>query len=116
MSQERIELNYFKDGNEEFLALLDENQIPCDKRDKFPPGTVMAAGGAVEIITAIGGASLIPSLAAVVIQWLKNKASRKVMLLTEDNQVVHLEGYSLKDVEKALNLSKKITIIQTKSD
>ena len=58
----------------------------------FPQGTVLAAGEVLEIVKALAGLSLAPSIAAVVVQWLKNKASRKVILQTKENQVVHLEG------------------------
>jgi hypothetical protein len=50
------------------------------------------------------------------VQWLKNRASRKIMIQTKNKKVIHIEGYSVKQVEQVLETAEKITVIQTKSD
>ncbi|WP_457665376.1 hypothetical protein, partial [Thiolapillus sp.] len=82
----------------------------------FHPGTILNAGETLEIVKALAGLSLAPSIAAVLVQWLKNKASRKAILQTKNNEVVHLEGYSSKEIEVLISSAKNITIIQTKKD
>ena len=113
---EVLEVRFFKDGVDNFTELLDRNDIPYNEVNHFPPGTVLAAGEALEIIKALAGLSLAPSIAAVVVQWLKNKASRKVILQTKDNEVIHLEGCSEKEITALIVNAKNITIIQTKPD
>jgi hypothetical protein len=60
--------------------------------------------------------SLAPSIAAVLVQWLRSKASRKVILQTKDNEVIHLEGYSVKEIESLISKASDITVIQTDKD
>jgi len=109
-----LKVRFFKDGIDEFTELLESNDIPYEEVNNFPLGTVLAAGETLEIIKALAGLSLAPSMAAVIIQWLKNKASRKVILQTKDDEVLHLEGYSEKEIEALISSAKNITIIQTK--
>lgn len=116
MSNETIRVKFFKNGSEEFFSLLEDSKIETQKRQAFPPGTIVMSGEYVEIIKAIGGASIIPSLATIIVQWLKNRASRKIMIQTKNKEVIHIEGYSVKQVEQVLETAEKITVIQTKSD
>ncbi|PHS72040.1 MAG: hypothetical protein COB22_06395 [Cycloclasticus sp.] len=113
---EMLEVKFFKDGISDFINLLKSNDIPYEEVSHFPPGTVLAAGETLEIIKALAGLSLAPSIAAVVVQWLKNKASRKVILQTKDKLIVHLEGYSEKEIEALIPNAENIAIIQTKPD
>lgn len=111
---EALEVRLFKDGADDFTALLDKYDIPCSKVNHFLPGTVLATGETLEIIKALSGLSLAPSIAAVVVQWLKNKASRKVILKTKDNEVFHLEGFTENEISILISNAKNITIVQTK--
>lgn len=111
-----LEVRFFKDGVRDFLDLLQDNELPYERKSHFPPGTVMASGEVLEIVKALAGLSLAPSIAAVIVQWLKAKSSRKVILQTKDNQIIHLEGYSAKEVEKFIAQGKNISIIQTEPD
>lgn len=38
------------------------------------------------------------------------------MIQTKNKEVIHIEGYSDKQVEQVLETAEKITVIQTKSD
>lgn len=110
-----IQITLFKYGSKQFLELLRENDIPFRLR-RPEPGNIMLSGEWVEIIRTIGEVSIIPSLAAIIIQWLKSRAARIVMIQTEENQVIRIEGYSPEQVEQVLETSRSIMIIQTEPD
>lgn len=110
-----VRINLFKDGGLElWRALLDEKIPLYEKRSA--PGSVMAAGQFIEVVTAVGGASLVPSIAFVLRQWLKNKASRRIIIQARDQTIIHAEGLSVEELEKAIELAESITAAQTKSD
>ena len=113
---ELLEVRFFKDGVDDFKSLLKDKDISFEVVSHFPPGTILNAGEALEIVKALAGLSLAPSIAAVIVQWRKNRASRKVILQTKENEVVHLEGYSVKEIEEFIPNAKNITIIQTEKD
>jgi hypothetical protein len=103
----------FKNSKESFISLLKQNGITFT--ELFPPsGTIIAAGEIIEILKTVGAASIIPSLATVAVQWLKARSSRKLMLQTKDKQVVHLEGYSAREVASLLEQATSLTVIDTK--
>ncbi len=113
---EILEVRFFKDGIDDFKELLSNSDVSYEEVSHFPPGTIVNSGEVLEIVKALAGLSLIPSIAAVIVQWLKNKSSRKVILQTKENEVVHLEGYSAREIEELIPNAKNITIIQTKKD
>jgi len=113
MIEEKIKIVTFRDSKESFLSLLDENNIHFIEQVPHP-GVVMAAGEIVEILKAVGAASIFPSLAAIAVQWLRARSSRKLMLQTKDRQIVHLEGYSVQEVAALLKQAESLTVIDTK--
>tara|TARA_R110002049_G_scaffold306823_1_gene505930 strand:- start:110 stop:466 length:357 start_codon:yes stop_codon:yes gene_type:complete len=110
-----IRFNYFKDGGGELTSLLSDSNIPVQVR-RSDPGVVIASASFLDVVTVLGGASLIPSIAAVLVQWLKNKASRKVIVQTKDREIVHIEGMSPSEVAKVLESAHSLTAIQAESD
>jgi hypothetical protein len=102
-----------KHSKSSFAEMLKENNIEFYEKNLFPAGTVVNASETIEIIKALGGASVIPALATVLVQWLKNKSSRKIILQTKENEVIHLDGYSVKEIETILQKAKNLTVIQT---
>ncbi|MCP3674540.1 MAG: hypothetical protein GY829_08765 [Gammaproteobacteria bacterium] len=115
MKDSNIRLEYFKETKESFLSELEMNGINFETNHPTP-GVFYNAGESVQIITALGEASVFVSLATIIVQWLKARSSRKVFIQTKDKKVIHLEtvGYSEKEVEKILKNSEKITVIDTK--
>jgi hypothetical protein len=93
--------------------MLDEAAIGYRTRP-YPPGRVVASGEIVEILKALGIPSACGSLASVLIAWIKSRASRKVILQTDDKKVLHLEGYSVKEIEKLLPKTTSLTVIDTR--
>jgi len=112
MDKDTIKVALFKDSKESFLSLLKENDIAYTERT-VRPGVVMAAGETIEIIKALGEASLFPALATVIVQWLRARSSRKIIVQTKDKQVVHLQGYSVSDAERVLKSAESFSAIDT---
>jgi len=106
----------FKHGKLGFSELLRQKEIKYFENNLFPPGTIVNSSEVIEIIKAVGGASIIPALATVIVQWLKNKSSRKIILQTKDKSVIHLEGYSIKEIEGFLETAESITVLQKEPD
>ena len=113
MVEEKIKIVTFRNSKESFLSLLDENNIPYIEHPP-PLGSVMNAGEVVEILKAVGVASVFGSLAAIAVQWLKARSSRKLILQTKNKQIVHLEGYSAQEVAVLLEKAENLTVIDTK--
>ena len=109
-----IRLVLFKDSEKSFLAALDSQGISHGRVNTY--STQPQASGVVEIINAISEAMPWNALSKVIIEWIKARKSRKVILTTEDNQVFHAEGYSEKEVERLLSKSVNITVIETKPE
>ncbi|MEZ9495824.1 hypothetical protein [Vibrio splendidus] len=116
MSNEIFRISYFRDGSDEFMNLLSESLIDWNKRNKFPYGTIVASSELIEVLKVIGGASIIPSLAAVIIAWIKRNESREIIVKLPDFRIVQLKGCTKEEVIKILELSSDMTIIQTKPD
>ena len=111
-----INVTVFSHGSAQFFELLNEQRVPFRIR-RPEPGQIMAAGGEwVEVIQAVGGASVIPSLAAVLVQWLKSRAARKVMIQTNEKQIIHAEGYSVEQLEEILEKASSVKVFQTEPD
>lgn len=100
----------FKDSEESFLAALQENSVAYSPVHAYS-GNVMASGTLISIVQAVASST---AVAAIVASWLKARASRKVIVTTEANQVVHLEGYSVSEVEKILAVAVRVSIIDTR--
>lgn len=113
MENERIKVILFKDSKDSFLPMLNEKGV---KYSLVPvrPGVVMAAGETIEILKAFGEASPFAALAWVLVEWIKAKSSRKLIIQTKNKEIVHLEGYGIKEIEKLLDRSENITVIETK--
>lgn len=97
----------FKDSRVSFLQSLTESEINFEELKHMPSG-IMAS--AIYITVAVSSA-----VAAVLVAWLKSRASRKVILTLKDKQVVHLEGYSVEEVKQLLNMTEVATVIDTNS-
>lgn len=104
-----LELHLFSDSFGPFVTLLNERSINYQMR-QVRSELPMASSEIVELLRA---ASLLPSLAVVICAFLKNKRSRKVIITTEDNTIVHIEGLNEAEVLKILKQAKSITAIET---
>ena len=46
------------------------------------------------------------ALALVLRSWIQKRSARKIIITTNDNRVIHAEGFDVKDLAKILELSK----------
>lgn len=109
MANDPLRFTLFRDSEASFLQALDEAGVEYRKHVPVP-GVAMASGTAIEIVQTLATSG---AIAAVLVAWLKARASRKIVLNTSTNEVVHLEGYSVKEVEALLPLVKSATAIDT---
>lgn len=100
----------FKDSRDSFIKSLDDAGIGYEEL-RAPPGQIMASG---TMITVAQTAAILGPVAAVLVGWLKARASRKVILTLQDKRIVHLEGYSVEQVKELLPLVDHGTVIDTK--
>ena len=73
-------------------------------------GVPMASSGVIELLQS---AAMRGALATVVVAFIKSRRSRKVIITTKDNTVVHAEGLSPEELEKVLAQAKRLTAIET---
>ncbi len=100
-------------GSDSFIAALDEAGIEYERRNPKPqPGVIMNASG--DIVQFLEHAIPWASIATVLVAWIRARASRKIIVTTTDNKVVHTEGYSVEQFEKILTQAREIAIIDTK--
>jgi hypothetical protein len=107
-----LRLTLFKHGAESFLAALDEAAIshtPVHSYSIAPQGS-----GLVEAITALSDAMPWNAIAKVVVAWIEARKSREVIIYTDEGKWFHAKGYSASEVQKLLEISTNITVIDTK--
>ncbi len=106
-----MRLTLFKDSEKSFIEALDANNIEHGSAQTF--SREPQASGNIELVTAISEAMPWNSLAKVIIEWIKARKSREIIITTEDNKIFHAKGYSVKEVEKILSISVNVTVIDT---
>jgi hypothetical protein len=104
-------IHVFLQEQQELESLLDERGIEWQWRS--PPGQIMDAGGTIEIIKITGDRSLYGTIAWVIVEWLKNKGTRKAIIITKTLEIQHLEGRSLEEVSLIIESCKTISLIDT---
>ena len=109
---EPIPLYLFKDSFGPVVALLNEHSVKYQMR-QVRANVPMAAG---EVIELLQSPAFLPSIAAVIIAFLKVRSSRKVIITMKDKVIVHAEGLSQKELEKVLRKAKNLSAIETKND
>ena len=87
---------------------MTEHGLSFEEKRTFEP---VASGQTIELLKAIGGLSVLPSLATIVCAWLKNKRSRKVMITLENNTIIQTEGLSETEIAKLLENAKGLSAI-----
>lgn len=100
----------FKDSRVSFLQDLSEADISFEELRPMP-GSIMASATYVAVAQTAAVAS---AVAAVLVTWLKARASRRVILTLKDKQIIQLDGYSVEEVKELLNMTEVATVIDTK--
>lgn len=107
-----VRLTLFKHSAESFLAALDEAQVPHGPIHMF--SNKPQASGMVEAITALSDAMPWNAIAKVIVAWIEARKSREIIIQTETGETIHTKGYSASEVQKFLQKSTNIIIIDTK--
>ncbi|MGL6486940.1 effector-associated constant component EACC1 [Aeromonas hydrophila] len=102
----------FKDSFRPFFELLNEHKVKYQMRE-MRSGVPMASSGVIEIVQAIGAASMWAGLAAVLVAFIKSRSSRKVIVTTKDNTTIHAEGLTASELERILAIAASIAVIDT---
>jgi hypothetical protein len=104
-------IHVFLQEKQDLENLLDQRGIEWQWRS--PPGQIMDAGGTIEIVKITGDRSLYGTIAWVIVEWLKNKGTRKALIITKNLEIQHLEGRSLEEVALIIESCKTISLIDT---
>lgn len=107
-----LQVHLFKTSFKPFLELLNEHDVKYQMQ-AHRSGPQAAASGVVEIVQALGSLTIWPSLATVIVAFIKSRDTRKIIITTKDNTVVHAEGLSMKEIEQVLKHTKNMTVIDT---
>ena len=105
-----IRVALHKNGQSEFLSLLSAHGVEYDERPHQLDVIMAGPATVLEIISENA------PLAAVLVAWFGARASRKVIIQTKNRDVVHIAGYSVKQVSKLLEATGSISIIQADKD
>ncbi|HEN8712339.1 TPA: hypothetical protein U8203_002778 [Pseudomonas putida] len=107
-----IHITLFKHSAKSFLAALDEAGIPHGPVHMF--SSAPQNSGLVEAITALSDAMPWNAIAKVVVAWIEARKSREVIIYTGEGEWFHAKGYSASEVQKLLQVSTNVTVIDTK--
>jgi hypothetical protein len=107
-----VRLTLFKYSADSFLAALDEDKIPHSPIHMF--SNRPQASGIVEAITAVSEAMPWNAIAKIIVTWIEAKKSREVIIQTEAGAAIHVKGYSASEVQKLVQTSTNVIVIDTK--
>ncbi|QNP40206.1 effector-associated constant component EACC1 [Lysobacter solisilvae (ex Woo and Kim 2020)] len=107
-----LQAHVFRNSFGPFVKLLNEHNVRYEMRETRA-GVPMASAGIVEIVQAVGAASMWGGLAAVLVAYIKSRSGRKVIITTKDNTVVHAEGLTASELERVLDKASSFSVIDT---
>jgi hypothetical protein len=70
----------------------------------------------VEVMQAVGNAAMRGALATVIVAYINARRSRKAIITTNENTVVHVEGISTEEIEWILTHAKNLTAFDPDSE
>jgi hypothetical protein len=109
---ETLPIHVFRDSFGPIIKLLNENDFRYSMQ-QTRSGVPMNSSGVIELLQS---AAMWSALAAVVVAFIKGRSSRKIIITTKENTVVHAEGLSLDELKEVLKQAKSLTAIETKND
>jgi hypothetical protein len=107
-----VRLTLFKHSAGSFLAALDEAKISHGPIRMF--STNPQGSGLVEAISALSDAMPWNAIAKVVVAWIEARKSREIIIHTESGDSINAKGYSASEVQKLLQKSTNVIVIDTK--
>lgn len=110
--EEGIIIHLFKSSHDSFNKAMKEAGIEYSGLAalSFKP----QASGFTEFVQAFSESMPWNSLAKVIVAWIDARASREVIITTKDSKIIHMKGYGIEEVERLLDNTKSITVIDTK--
>lgn len=91
---------------------MDEAGVKYEWHTPKPqPGVIMNVTG--EVLQFLEHSIPWASIATVLVAWLRARSSRKIIVTTKDNKVIHAEGYSVEQFEQILAQAREATVIDT---
>lgn len=112
-----LSITLFKKSKDSFTQLLNQEGIEYrSQAPNFGAAPTNMPGSVIEITQAVmSSGAFWPSLAYVVVHWLKHKNSRIIDITKQDGTHIRLEGnIEQKYVSEALDQAKSIRVIDTK--
>lgn len=100
----RLRIDVFRNSADALRELLDESGIAFQEGPK-PSGIQM---NAAEILSILEPAAICGSLATVLIAFIKSRRSRKVIITTKKQEVIHAEGLSPKELTELLKQARSV--------
>lgn len=105
-----LPVHLFKDSFGPFVELLNAHNVKHQMRE-VRTGVPMASGGTLELVQAIGNAAFWPSVATVLVAFIRSRRGRKVIITTKDGTLVHAEGLSQEELEQVLASAQSLMAI-----
>ena len=112
---EALRANVFKSSHDPFTQMLQESNIEYGEVKTFS-NAFMASSMVLTVYGVLQTAAPWAALAAVLVAWIKSRPTRKVIITTKDNQVIHLEGLTVQEIERVLALSSNLSVIDTNTE
>ncbi|HEY8117703.1 MAG TPA: hypothetical protein VIE91_00540 [Methylophilaceae bacterium] len=109
---ETLPVHLFRTSFGPFITLLNKHEIKYRMRANRT-GIPIANGEVLEVIKILSSATFWPSLAAVIVAFIKSRSGRKVIISTNDNTAIQAEGLSIEKIEELLHIAKNISAIDT---
>ena len=91
---EYLHVHIFKDSFGLMIKLLNAHGVKYQIRGQRS-GEIMAASGVIEVLQS---PAMCGALAAVVIAFIRSRNGRKVIITTQDKEIIHAEGLSPKEL------------------
>ena len=107
-----LPVHLFKSSFGAFLQLLNEHEVKYQMRT-VRSGVPVASAETLEILKVVGSAAFWPSLATVVVAFIRARSGRKVIITTQGKTVIHANGLSMQELQIVLQHAANITAIDT---
>ncbi|WP_152989123.1 effector-associated constant component EACC1 [Pseudomonas citronellolis] len=107
-----VRINVFKSSRNDFIHMLQENNIEHREVNTFSD-RIMASSMVLTVYGLLKTAAPWAALATVLVAWIKSRSTRKIIITTKDNQTIHAEGLSTKEIEQILEIAINLSVIDT---
>ena len=105
--EEGITISCGGKGSADFAGQLTAAGIEYTTFERKP--NAYAAAG--DILSIDGDAAPYTALANVLVAWVRARVSRSIIITTKDDKIVHAKRHSIEEVEKLLDVTSRITVI-----